>query len=165
MSLTDVLERSVKSMVLICGWVILFRIITGFLKQAFTGFVSECMITVITGFFELANGCVSLYSIDNDGLRFILASTLLSVGGLCVVLQTATAADGLSIQRYITGKCIQGFISTSLALLVQYYIFSSEHCFIISASTRFIGLTVLLGLTFFIIRKIIVAFPKKVVYN
>lgn len=164
-SITDALEKSVKAMGLICGWVILFRIIVGFLERFLGTYISGNILTVITGLLELTNGCIALYGVKNSGLRFILASTFLSLGGMCVLLQTASSIKTLNIKTYISGKCIQGIVSAILAYIIQHFIFSPEN--------RYISPHILLLSVFFLIlsaiicinRKKTVAFQKKVVYN
>ena len=129
-SITDTLEKSVKSMGLICGWVILFRIAAGFLQQYLSTHIPIDILTIITGLLELTNGCIALYGIKNSGLRFILASIFLTLGGMCVLLQTASSIKTLNIKTYIIGKSIQGIISIVLAYIIQRLIFKPEDCFI-----------------------------------
>lgn len=164
-SITDALERSVKAMGLICGWVILFRILAGFLCQYLGGYIPGNILTVITGLLELTNGCIALYGVKNNGLRFILASLFLSLGGMCVLLQTASSIKTLSIKTYISGKCIQGIISALLAYIIQQLIFNANDRFISPYITPlFVIFLIAAGIIFIYLKKT-VAFHKKVVYN
>ena len=164
-SITDSLEKSVKTMGLICGWVILFRIIVGFVERTLMSYLPSCAITILTGFLELTNGCIRLYSIENLGLRFIFASGFLSLGGLCVALQTASATAGLDLKLYFIGKCIQTAISVLFALLLQSFIFQQQDRFINLTVPGQIAMFSLLGISLFVLCKKVVAIPNKVIYN
>ena len=164
-SITDTLEKSVKSMGLICGWVILFRIAAGFLQQYLSTHIPIDILTIITGLLELTNGCIALYGIKNSGLRFILASIFLTLGGMCVLLQTASSIKTLNIKTYIIGKSIQGIISIVLAYIIQRLIFKPEDCFISPHISPLFTIFLIVGGIIFICGKKTVAFHKKVVYN
>lgn len=91
----------------ICGWVILFRILSSFLDRWFLWMIPLPAQVIVTGILELTNGCHMLSSIQNTGLRFILCACLLSLGGICVTLQTQSAAPELSMLPYLKGKLTQ----------------------------------------------------------
>lgn len=116
---TEALERSVKAMATICGWVVLFRMLLAFLDSWFLWLVNDTMQVLISGFLELSNGCICLSIIDSDGLRFTLASIMLALGGICVTMQTASVVSGLSLWRYLPGKLLQGCFSVLLCFAAQ----------------------------------------------
>lgn len=104
---SDALTQALKAMATICGWVILFRILLHFLeKWVFWLFPVSVQVT-IAGILELANGCVQLRQIPTETLRFLMASILLALGGVCVTMQTVTVTEGLSIRPYLAGKALQ----------------------------------------------------------
>lgn len=107
LSLQDALERAVRVMALVCGWAVIFRMLLCFLESWFLWMLPETAWVVIAGAMELSNGCTRLREIECEGLRFTVAGCLLSSGGLCVAMQTASAAKGLSLRRYILGKLLQ----------------------------------------------------------
>lgn len=115
---SDVLFSALKSMGLICGWVILFRILVAFLKQWFLWILPQWLIVLLTGMLELTNGCCELMQIGNIGLRFVICSCMLAYGGLCVLLQTASVTKGLSLKYYVLGKGTQACFSLLLSCAV-----------------------------------------------
>ena len=117
--LTDALEQAVKVMALVCGWVILMRIILAFLERWFLWLLPTAVQITVCGIIELSNGCVRLAQIDSEGLRFIIASGLLSLGGICVTLQTASVTKNISMKLYYPGKLLECCISILLSYLIQ----------------------------------------------
>jgi len=123
----QVLHLSLRNTASVCGWVIIFRTILAFAQRWFLWLVPEPLQIFITGVLELTNGYIDLAGIDNDSLRFVLASVFLGFGGICVALQTASVvgAAGLSLKNYFPGKLIQTAISAILAFLISGHIFSN----------------------------------------
>lgn len=118
-SLPSALESAIGAIVGVCGWVILFRVVIAFLDRWVFCFVPTEVRVTVCGLLELTNGCSILSEIANQGLRFIICSVLLSFGGLCVGMQAASVAQGVSMTWYIPGKLLQGLISAGLAMVVQ----------------------------------------------
>ncbi len=110
---TQALERSVRSILLVCGWVIVFRIIISF-YPSYPRYIK----ILLCGITELTNGCMQLNEIASAELRFIAASVFLTFGGFCVHMQSVCAAKDLRLSSYITGKLIQTIISAILAILI-----------------------------------------------
>ena len=106
------LERSVRSILLVCGWVILFRVILSPVSD----------IPLLSGIIELTNGCMQLNAIPSIRIRFILASMYLSFGGLCVHMQTLSVANGLDLKYYLGGKLLQTVIAGTLSALFAFAI-------------------------------------------
>lgn len=119
LTVTDALEKALKVMALVCGWVVLFRMILIFLDQWFLRMLPTSAQVLFAGILELSNGCIMLARIQNEGMRFILAATLLAFGGVCVTMQTASVADNLSMKLYFPGKCLQTCFSFLFAAMVQ----------------------------------------------
>ena len=113
-SFSQAVSRSVRTMGLICGWIILFRMTILFLERWILWSIPRATGIWITGLLELTNGCVSLSVIDDEPLRFLLASTFLSAGGLCVGMQTISVTGSLGPGMYFPGKVMQCCISTLL---------------------------------------------------
>ena len=113
------MDKSIRSMASVCGWVILFRMVLGLAEPALTSFTSEEFRIALSGMLELSNGCIRLDGIHRTGLRFFLASGMLSFGGVCVAMQTGSVCGGLSMRRYIPGKLLQMGISFALSGLLQ----------------------------------------------
>lgn len=115
-TLPEMLSRSVKTMAVICGWIILFRILTEYLSRWILQFLPSVMQVILSGVLELSNGCCSLSMIENTYTRFLTCSCLLSFGGLCIAMQTASVIDGLSIKPYFLGKLLQTVFSFVLSM-------------------------------------------------
>ncbi|MBR4290308.1 MAG: hypothetical protein IKT52_06690 [Oscillospiraceae bacterium] len=118
--ITDALAQSVKVMSLVCGWVIIMRMVLSFLEIWFLWLLPLPLQVIVSGILELSNGCIRLTELDCEGLRFLAASGFLSLGGICVTLQTASVADGITMKLYFPGKILQSGISILLAYLFQF---------------------------------------------
>ncbi len=117
LTLPQAMQIALKNMALVCGWVILFRVILGFTTHWFLWLLSPALLSVIAGIFELSNGCLSLVHIENISVRFLCAAGFLSFGGICVAMQTTSVAGELSLRKYYTGKALQTVISLILSAL------------------------------------------------
>lgn len=104
-----------KAMALVCCWVILFRTILSFLNAWFFRLFPGWVQVLLMGILELTNGCCELLQIRDVRLRFILCACMLSFGGICVLLQTASVTKGLSLKSYVFGKMIQTVFSFLLS--------------------------------------------------
>lgn len=127
-SLPIALEKSVQVMALVCGWVVLMRMMLAFLERWFLWLLPLSAQIAVCGILELSNGCVRLGLIENDGLRFILASGLLSLGGVCVTLQTLSVTTGITKRFYFPGKLLQCCISVLLSSILQFVFPPSMRC-------------------------------------
>ena len=101
----------------VCGWVILFRLLIGFLERWTIG-IPDVLSVLISGMLELTNGCMMLKNVGSVGLRFYICSLLLAFGGLCVTMQTVSVAGDLGIGHYLRGKLLQTMFSGLLSLAV-----------------------------------------------
>ena len=117
-SFTAMMSGAVKAMASVCGWVILFKIILGFFEKWFLWLLPEEMQVIFTGFLELANGCCSLYLIEDLQLRFIICSGMLAFGGLCVAMQTISVIKELSVKNYLCGKLLHMIFCVFLSALL-----------------------------------------------
>lgn len=114
-TLVGAMRTAISVMATVCGWVILFRVLLAFLDRWFLWLLPTALQVTLSGLLELSNGCCELYRISNPDLRFVVCSGLLAWGGLCVALQTSSAAEGLSMMSYLKGKCLQ----TSFSLILS----------------------------------------------
>lgn len=119
LAFADVLERSMRSMALVCGWVIFMRMVLLFLERWFLWIFPVSLQVMFSGILELSNGCIQLRCIPDEKIRFLLASGMLAFGGICVSLQTRSVTSGLSLKLYFPGKILQTAISLILASMVQ----------------------------------------------
>lgn len=114
-SFSRAMHTALYAMATVCGWVIVFRSFLAFLDRWFLWLVPSITKVSIYGILELSNGCIALSSISDLRLRFVLCSGMLAWGGLCVVLQTFSVAEGLSMKSYIKGKMLQTIFSLLLS--------------------------------------------------
>ena len=126
--LTDV-QNSLKTMANVCGWVILFRVVISFLKRWCFWFLPVELQVLLTGTIELSNGVIDLVCLSNQGLRFIICSVILSLGGFCVTMQTLSIAGSIGMGYYFPGKILQGCISFVFASLMQKTLFSGSEIY------------------------------------
>lgn len=109
------MRATLSIMATVCGWILLFRILIGFLDRWILWLLPETVRVVVWGMLELSNGCCSLQEIGDVYHRFIAAAFMVSFGGICVALQTASVLSGLSMKHYIGGKLMQALFSVLLA--------------------------------------------------
>ena len=117
-SLSAAMKKATLAMTSVCGWVVLFRVILGFLQRCGLGLLPDWGQVLISGLLELANGSLLLTQITSLPLRFLLASVMLNFGGLCVAMQTASVAEGLNMKGYLFGKLLQTFFSMLYSFVI-----------------------------------------------
>jgi len=120
------LRQSIRVMGEICGWIILMRTVITIAQKWCLWYLPNELQILFSGILELSNGCISLTQIENTGLRFLLCSVFLGFGGLCVALQTGSAASAVSQRAYLPGKFLQATISFIIAYIAQCVIFDTN---------------------------------------
>ena len=125
-SIPERLRQSLKAMGEISAWIILMRVVIAIVQKWLLWRFSKPFQVLLTGVLELSNGCISLKEIEKTGVRFILCSCFLAFGGLCVALQTSTAAASVDQRLYLPGKCVQALICFVVAYILQLLLFSSD---------------------------------------
>lgn len=120
LTVTASMTQAVRIMAQVCGWVMVFRVIIAFFARWFGWLMPTSAQVILSGLLELSNGCCSLVSVENVGLRFVICSGFLAFGGLCVTLQTMSAAEGLDMGLYFPGKLLQTALSFSFSCLIQF---------------------------------------------
>lgn len=126
--ITKALNHGLRVTAVICGWVIMFRIVISFSKRWFLWLFPTEIGVLYCGMLELTNGCVLLKEISQEGLRLILCSAFLSFGGVCVLLQTISVSYGLGCNTYINGKILQSIISFLLSYIIQFALLPQTEC-------------------------------------
>ena len=157
-SLSEILSSSLKTMGMICGWVILFRILLDLLD-----FFPISAHPLFTGALELTNGFFALSTVTNAGTRYIYAAILLSLGGGCVLLQTASVAKEIGIKSYIEGKLLQTIMVFFISYIVQFFLFHGSDRSEISP--LFMLPTALGVILWYCSKKKCLAFPEIMMYN
>ncbi|MDY4598044.1 MAG: hypothetical protein SPC78_00190 [Candidatus Faecousia sp.] len=119
-SRSDIMRGAVSTMGIICGWIVLFRVLIAFLDRWILWLLPQTARVAFIGLLELSNGCCELAQIRNISTRFILCSVFLAAGGLCVTAQTISVTPGLSLRYYFFGKAIQILVSLILSSGIMY---------------------------------------------
>ncbi len=117
------IKGSVQAISLVCGWVILFRCVLAVMNKWLLQFLPNTVRILIFGSLELTNGCCMLTEIQDENIRFVICCTLLSFGGVCVLMQTAGVTEGIGLGMYLPGKLLQTCAAFPLSCLVQFFLF------------------------------------------
>lgn len=116
------LQNAIQAMASVCGWVVLLRMVWKILMRWVLWLFPQMLQIGLAGAIELANGCLLLPQLSSEQMRFLFAAGLLSFGGGCVLLQTKSVCNGLSMKIYFPGKILQSAISTGLAAIMVGYV-------------------------------------------
>lgn len=130
LSMTNAIHQGIRVMATVCSWVVLFRILIGFLDRWVFWTVRNDIRTILCGILELANGCYQLGGVQNVGYQLTLFSVFIGFGGLCVWLQTRSVADGVDASLYLPGKITQTAFSILLCSAAQVLLPSAERYFL-----------------------------------
>lgn len=115
-TINEAIRKAIFAMASVCGWVIVFRVFLFFLDRWVLFVFPEPIRILITGTFELTNGCLALSGIQNVSTRFLCGAVMLNFGGICVLMQTASVAQGLDLGCYIRGKVLQTVLALCFSL-------------------------------------------------
>ena len=164
-TITDHLSRALTAIASICGWVVLFRILIRLMDKWILFLFPQSVRNILYGILELANGCAALQHIPREGARFIYSGGLLSFGGLCVGLQTASFLPRANYAKYYRGKLLQSAICILLCLMMQPWLFPTDER--ISVPSWLLIVIIGSGILLFIslYKKIVVEKKKRMVYN
>jgi len=110
-----VIAAATAAMGNICGWILLMRMLIGFLDRWVLWIFPDSIHCLISGILELTNGCCMVGNLANPQIRFILTCCMLSFGGICVLMQTKSLTSGLDIRYYIRGKLLQTLCCLSIS--------------------------------------------------
>lgn len=128
--LSESIISSIKSILVIGGFVVIFSSIISILKSSGISYIVEIILTplfnlldisssfiepLFTGFFEITNGISAISNIacKKLSINILMTAFLLGFGGISVLLQvlSITSKSDLSIKPYIWGKVLQGIIA------------------------------------------------------
>ena len=89
------MRHTLSAVASICGWVILFKVILSYMDIWIMPSIPKLTQCLLAGFLELANGLCMLSMIESNALRLIVATAMLSFGGICIYFQTKSVAPDL----------------------------------------------------------------------
>ena len=114
-------ERSAKSTLLICSYVVFFSCLTGVLQIPLERFgVPHILGSLICGLLELTCGVNGSLSVGNMCLRAVLCGFFVGWSGISVHLQIFSICDGrdLKFSNYIFMKLLQGILCSISIFLI-----------------------------------------------
>lgn len=129
---TDSIISSLKALGIICGYIVLFTMVTDFIQFSGTlnHFESAYVKSLIKGLFEMTVGCSSIAWVTDQEIliKSILCTFLISFGGLSVMAQSMSMLSGLgiSIWYYTFTKLCHGILAALAAFLIGPYILSID---------------------------------------
>ena len=85
------IDAAIGAMLKICGWVILFRVLLGFLNRWFLGAAPAEVRVLCAGLLELSNGSCMLNLIADERIRFCICGVLLA----CIVISSGSLFAGM----------------------------------------------------------------------
>lgn len=119
--IAPILAASLKSMGIVCSWVILFRVMIKLLECRLMGHLPLLYKVILNGLLELSNGCSALYALENTGAKIVLCGLFMSFGGTCVFLQVLGISQKVNVSLYLPGKVLQSIICTLVTYLLQLF--------------------------------------------
>ncbi|MBU3186158.1 sporulation integral membrane protein YlbJ [Clostridium estertheticum] len=135
--LKNSIEDAIKNTLSIGGFIVIFSVITGIIKDnvifnivinklsLIIGASSNFIEGILLGMLEMTNGCYLISSShSNLYVKLAVLSFLIAFSGLSIISQvySYTYKYTVSIKKYITRKFFQGIISSILTIIL-YYIF------------------------------------------
>lgn len=131
------IEDAMKNSLNIGGFIVVFSVITGIIKDnaifnivlnkfsLIIGVSSNFIEGLLLGIIEITNGCYLIASSNSDlYIKLPVMSFLIAFSGLSIISQvySYTYKYNVSMKKYITRKFIQAIIS-SIITIILYYIF------------------------------------------
>lgn len=111
----EVLENSVKSILNICGSIMLFSVISRLVLDFFS--LDDVSFSFVSGILEFASGTAKIAGLDLDFVKkMIMSAFVVGFAGISVLVQVMAVVSkhGLSLKPYILGKLLHGGISALL---------------------------------------------------
>lgn len=162
LTLSEIMNRALRATATVCGWVILFRVILTFLDRWVLWLLPVPLRPLVIGIIELTNGCCALADTTQLGLRMIIASGILALGGFSVWMQTASVLSGLSVKTFICGKILHAVFSVIVMCILQ-CLLPSEFRYVPELHVAIITAAVIVFLSFQLFFGIRCSIPKKTV--
>lgn len=110
---------SFETLIKLCGYIVMFSLLSTIFQTLFQK--PHLLTQLLIGNMEITNGIALFcdYAIDTN-ITYLCSIQMLSLGGISGFAQTASIlhSSGLSIKRYVLGKCILSLATTLLAVLL-----------------------------------------------
>ena len=126
MTVAQAVEGACRTMAVVCGWVVLFRVFGQLLDRWLLWRLPQELGILLKCMLELSNGCCSLAHLQSSPLQFILCAMSLSMGGFCVGMQTKSVVKDLGTGLYFRGKVLGSLISGIFSLVFAAILFPGQ---------------------------------------
>jgi sporulation integral membrane protein YlbJ len=138
------IEDALKNSLNIGGFIVVFSVITGIIKDnvlfhivlnklsLIVGLSSDFIEGLLLGLLEVTNGCYLISSSNSNlYLKLPILSFLIAFSGLSIISQvySYTYKHNVSMKKYIFGKFIQGIISSILTIILYYFFLHTSSIF------------------------------------
>ncbi len=139
--LSNSIMKSVNTILLIGGFIVLFSIVISIFKNSGILYLLSKLSTpllnilnipslfadgIITSLLEVTNGIYNVVSIPYKliSLNIVICAFLLGFGGLCIALQILSIISKaqISIKPYLIGKLLQGILAAVYTYFIIYFI-------------------------------------------
>ena len=134
---TDCVKSAVTSVLSVCGFVIVFAVMTGLLTSSgllgliasvisrVTGLSVSYASALLSGLFELGSGIGRMRGMPLDLKSFALAAGIMGFGSVSVCFQTSAVLSGTKIKGalYLPGRLVCSVFSVVLSLILGGLIF------------------------------------------
>ncbi len=116
-SLPEAVQRSIRSMLSVCAWVMLAGVVAGLLEKHLFPLLPKTLGLLLTGLLELTNGVFSVGGQTIEA-QIILCTIFACFGGISVLLQIAALAApaGLGMGQCLLQKAAHALLGALLAL-------------------------------------------------
>ncbi len=120
----DSVKKAVLSGLNVAGFIVFFSVLLSLLDRcrvlSFLSGGNPWILRLLTGFFEISNGVMSLRGAGGRA-AMTAAGFMLGWGGLCVHLQTLSELEGtgLSVKNYFLGKALHGLTAAALTFILS----------------------------------------------
>lgn len=160
-SLMESFQNAIRSISSVCGWVILFKVYLAIAEKWILWLLPDWAKILLIGFMELTNGCLCLYLIPSEDIRFLLCCLFINFGGLCVWMQTLFVIQPLDCKSFVLGKVIQ----TAIAFVMAVIVITVKDKLTGKANYPVVLTLLCLFAAIYLTLKITVALQKKFMYN
>ncbi len=129
-ALTEAVKTSVETLLTVCGFVVIFSVVTGLLSDeifraagtisACTGMELTALKALLTGILELGSGLGAMKGLSPTAGNLALAAFLIGFGGLSVQAQSAAVLRGTDLKLTVPFFCkaAHGLLSALLTVLL-----------------------------------------------
>lgn len=97
--LSYVIKKSINSLLMIFGIVIMFNLLTTLIKNVF--YLNDVSSTIINGILEMTGGTAALSKLNiNKMIKIIISYVFLNFGGFCIHMQTMSMIENKKIRYF-----------------------------------------------------------------